>query len=87
MAEHRFRVGDLIRIARSANASRAEIFVARVAQAEAAVTWTVVRLLPADHAGPQYRVRSGAGMERAVHESQLERADVRGIREADASPG
>ena len=74
MAEHRFRIGDLIRIVRSANASRAEFFVARIAREEAEATWTVVKLLPADGGGPQYRVESGAGMQRAVHESQLERA-------------
>jgi hypothetical protein len=36
--------------------------------------WKVVRVLPADQTGFQYHIQADQGIERLVHESQLELA-------------
>ena len=74
MAEHRFKVGDKVRIVRSASAGGAEAFVSRITPYNENAVWRVVRLLPSDGGGPQYHVRAEDGAERSVHEAGLRRA-------------
>lgn len=60
MAEHRFRMGEQVRMA------------ARYPDPAGNAVYEIVRLMPATPNGEfQYRVKNPAGQERAAHESQL----------------
>jgi hypothetical protein len=74
MAEHRFRVGERVRIVRSTDVNAIEVFVTGSGPRDTSNVWTVERLLPADRRGPQYRVHADSGASRVVHEHDLERA-------------
>jgi hypothetical protein len=78
--EHRFQVGDRVRIVRIPSGNLLERYLdkslERIIRSDAAKrtgeVWEVVRLRPADAAGNQYQVRPmGGGPERLVHEEQL----------------
>ena len=78
MADHRFKVGDRVCLARVASMSNVETFLNSIAHRSAAASeavWEVLRLLPSDESGRlQYRVRDETGTERLVQESELEPA-------------
>ena len=61
MNDHRFAVGEMVRFSPGSQM-----------QATLRGTYTIVRLLPAEHNDQQYRIKSTTdGHERVVKESQL----------------
>jgi hypothetical protein len=77
VAEHRYKVGDRVRVVRPANADAVDAFLDRIGPSGTPLPpgiWKVVRALPADQTGFQYHIQADQGIERLVHESQLEPA-------------
>ena len=74
MPQHRFLLGDRVRIVRTASANYVEAFAAPNTPRDTSTVWTVVRLVPSDDSGPQYHVRAENGSARAVHEHELDKA-------------
>jgi hypothetical protein len=73
MVEHRFRVGDLVRIWVSVSARPGEGVVNAIAKNHISGIYEVISLLPElSSSEPQYRVKGCGGQgERIVRESQL----------------
>lgn len=73
MAEHRFRVGDLVRVWVSVSTQPSEGAIDVIAKNHISGLYEVTRLLPELPSGePQYRVKGCSGQgERVVRESQL----------------
>ena len=77
VAERRFEVGDFVRVVRPDYGTAAEAFLDSLCSSQAPLppgVWKVVRTLPADSTGFQYHIQADQGIERLVHDSQLERA-------------
>jgi hypothetical protein len=77
VAERRFKVGDYVRVVRPDNATAMEVFLDGICPSGAPLppgVWKIVRVLPADQTGFQYHIQADQGIERLVHESQLDLA-------------
>ena len=73
-AEHRFKVGDKVRLAGRIGRNPVEEFMDIVTSIDVRhqdEVWEVVRLRPPDQSGFQYHIRAGGGLERLVHEAEL----------------
>ncbi len=72
MAQHRFKIGDLVRILGSASASRGEVFMDSLVHARPGGVFEVTACLPEVDGEAQYRIKGGDDRsERIVRESQL----------------
>ncbi len=72
MTQHRFTVGDLVRIGGTASANRGEIFMDTIVHARPGGIFEVTACLPEVDGEAQYRIRGGDDRsERIVRESQL----------------
>ena len=75
MSSHRFKVGDTVRIVKSANINLVESFLNQLSVIrthQTGETWEVIKLLPADNSDFQYHIRgSQMGLARLVRETEL----------------
>jgi hypothetical protein len=69
MADHRFQLGDRVRILRGNGPPLERLIDHRLPLDD--VVFTVVRLLPLDISGPLYHVAAPDSTMRLAHESQL----------------
>ncbi len=72
MAQHRFKVGDLVRMGGGASANPGEALLDAIAHNRPAGIFEVIACLPEVDGEAQYRIRGGDDhRERIVRESQL----------------
>ena len=72
MAQHRFKVGDLVRVLAGASASQGEAFLDALGHNRPTGIFEVTACLPETGGEAQYRIKGGDdGSERVVRESQL----------------
>ena len=86
MAEHRFHIGDLVRVQDPASPKPADAFVDAILRSSMLGIYEVTSLLPDARGEPQYRLKGIAGwLERAVRESQMAPAASLGLRAGSAA--
>ena len=72
MAQHRFKVGDRVRISGSASANQGETFMDAIVHSQPGGIFEVTACLPETSGEAQYRIKGGDdNSERIVRESQL----------------
>ena len=72
MRQHRFKVGDRVRVLAGASASQGEAFLDALGHNRPTGIFEVTACLPETNGEAQYRIKGGDdGSERVVRESQL----------------
>ncbi len=72
MRQHRFKVGDLVRVLAGASASQGEAFLDALGHNRPTGIFEVTACLPEIDSEPQYRIKGGDdASERVVRESQI----------------
>ncbi len=72
MRQHRFKVGDRVRVLAGASASQGEAFLDALGHNRPTGIFEVTACLPEIHSEPRYRIKGGDdGSERVVRESQI----------------